>query len=59
MTTNACHLYPQVKQKDYHLSHIGLQAICRMIHGTCGSMGITVEGLREARPMEGQAIDQV
>jgi ribosomal protein L11 len=42
----------QVKQKDYHLSHIPLQGICRMVHGTCGTMGIKVEGLREAKPLE-------
>lgn len=37
----------QVKQRDHHLSHLPLRSICRMVHGTCGTMGIEVEGLRD------------
>lgn len=40
------HIRTQIKQKDYHLNHLSLRALCRMIHGTCGTMGIVVEGIR-------------
>jgi len=41
-----------VKQKDYHLSHLPLRSICRMVYGTCGTMGLKVEGLKDALPVE-------
>lgn len=43
---------PQVKQKDYHLSHLPLRSICRMVFGTCGTMGLKVDGLKDAPPVE-------
>ncbi len=42
----------QVKQKDYHLSHLPLRSICRMVYGTCGTMGLKVDGLKDALPVE-------
>lgn len=42
----------QVKQKDYHLSHLPLRSICRMVFGTCGTMGLKVDGLKDAPPVE-------
>ena len=36
-----------MKQKDYHLSHLPLRAICRMVYGTCGTMGLTVDGMAD------------
>lgn len=41
----------QVKQKDYHLSHLPLRSLCRMVFGTCGTMGLKVDGLKEPAPV--------
>ena len=40
----------KIKQKDEHLSHFPLQSLCRMIMGSCQSIGLKVEGLKEPRP---------
>ena len=40
-------LKQQVKQKDYHLAHLPLESICRMVYGTCGTMGLKVGGLKD------------
>ena len=40
----------KIKQKDEHLSHFPLQSLCRMIIGSCQSIGLKVEGLKEPRP---------
>lgn len=47
------HIYEiaKVKQKDYHLSHLPLRSICRMIFGTCGTMGLKADGLKDAPPV--------
>lgn len=47
------HIYEiaKLKQKDYHLCHLPLRSICRMIYGTCGTMGLKVNGLKDPGPV--------
>ena len=47
------HIYEiaKIKHKDYHLSHLPLRSICRMIYGTCGTMGLSVDGLKDPPPV--------